>query len=148
MTRVCGHGMTHMRPNVTLRKPVKGTALKARRARKRAADKTLSENAYKARWRDQDRCRVCGSGQGVEVHHIAFRSQGGTHDTSNLVCLCRGCHAQVHARRIWLSGDADGVMAISGEWASVTTQRRGINSERVVSRRTAPRPSPIPKQGY
>jgi len=108
--------MSHM--TVTLRKPVKGTALKARRARKRIKDKTLSENAYAARWRDMDRCRVCGSPQGVEVHHVSFRSQGGTHDTSNLVCLCRGCHAQVHARRIWLSGDADGKLTITTERAS------------------------------
>jgi len=100
---------------VTLRKPAKGSALKARRARKRLADKTLAENAMQARWRDQDRCRVCGSPQGVEVHHVAFRSQGGTHDTSNLVCLCRGCHAQVHARRIWINGDADGLLLVSQE---------------------------------
>jgi 5-methylcytosine-specific restriction endonuclease McrA len=104
----------HMRPSVTLRnaKPKLGTAAKARRARKRKADKTLAENAQAARWRDSDRCRVCGSGQGVEVHHVQFRSQGGTHATSNLVCLCVSCHAAVHARRIWLSGDADGVLKV------------------------------------
>lgn len=108
-----------MRPSVTLRratqKPKPGSAAKARRARKRLKDKTLAENAQQARWRDQDRCRVCGSGQGVEVHHVTFRSQGGTHDTSNLVCLCQSCHARVHARRIWLSGNADETLVITAE---------------------------------
>jgi 5-methylcytosine-specific restriction endonuclease McrA len=110
--------MTHMRPSVTLRratqKPAKGTAAKARRARKRLKDKELAGNAQRARWRDQDRCRVCGSGQGVEVHHVQFRSQGGTHATSNLVCLCQSCHAAAHARTLAISGDADG--RLSFEW--------------------------------
>lgn len=105
----------HMRPTVTLRKPVKGTAAKARRARKRAADKALAENAQQARWRDLDRCRVCGSGQGVEVHHVTFRSQGGGHGTSNLACLCVSCHAAVHARRIWISGNADEKLVIEAQ---------------------------------
>ena len=113
--------MTHMRPTVTLRatpKPKPGTAAKARRARKRIADKVLAANAQQVRWRDQDRCRVCGSSQGVEVHHVIFRSQGGSDETSNLACLCQQCHARVHARRIWLSGSADGLLEITSEKAS------------------------------
>lgn len=102
----------HMRPSVTLRKPPKGTAAKARRARKRLKDAELAGNAQQVRWRDMDRCRVCGSGQGVEVHHIRFRSQGVDHSTANLVCLCAQCHARVHARRIWLSGNADEALVI------------------------------------
>ena len=102
----------HMRPNA---KPAKGTAAKARRARKSAADRELAGNAQQARWRDQDRCRVCGSGHGVQVHHVRFRSQGIDHSTANLVCLCVTCHARVHARRIWLSGSADGLLEITSE---------------------------------
>lgn len=92
----------HMLP-----KPRKGTATTARRARKRAADRVLSKNAATVRERDGHRCRVCGSRDRVEVHHIVYRSRGGDHSTGNLVCLCAGCHGRVHAGRLVLVGDAD-----------------------------------------
>lgn len=57
--------------------------------------------------RDAGTCRACRTRSGVDVHHIRFRSVGG-HDTSgNLACLCRECHAAVHAYRLALEGDAD-----------------------------------------
>lgn len=31
-----------------------------------------------------------------EVHHILPISQGGTHDESNLMSLCRSCHEKIH----------------------------------------------------
>ena len=31
-----------------------------------------------------------------EVHHILPISQGGTHDTSNLMSLCQSCHTKIH----------------------------------------------------
>lgn len=31
-----------------------------------------------------------------EVHHIIPLSRGGTHDTSNLLSLCRSCHNKLH----------------------------------------------------
>lgn len=34
-----------------------------------------------------------------EVHHKVPLSQGGTHDESNLVSLCKECHARIHAER-------------------------------------------------
>lgn len=48
--------------------------------------------------RDRFKCRGCGKAPD-EIHHIIFRSQGGTDDPSNLVSLCRGCHEQAHGRR-------------------------------------------------
>lgn len=48
--------------------------------------------------RDRHRCRGCAK-SADEVHHIVFRSQGGTDDPSNLVAICRGCHEQAHGRR-------------------------------------------------
>lgn len=47
------------------------------------------------RVRDGQRCRMCG-GNGQEVHHIRFRSQGGTDTEDNLILLCNECH-HVHA---------------------------------------------------
>ena len=96
-----------MPANMTLTKPAKGAATKARRARKRAADAILARNAAIVRERDGHRCRVCGSRDGVQVHHIRYRSRGGDHATWNLVCLCGGCHGRVHAGTLRLSGDGD-----------------------------------------
>jgi len=31
-----------------------------------------------------------------EVHHILPISQGGTHDRSNLMSLCKSCHNKIH----------------------------------------------------
>jgi hypothetical protein len=45
----------------------------------------------------------CQSGRKVKhdaklhVHHIRFRSQGGTDAPANLICLCETCHADLHA---------------------------------------------------
>ncbi len=36
-----------------------------------------------------------------EVHHKTPLSMGGTHDRSNLIALCKSCHARIHAQ----SGD-------------------------------------------
>ncbi len=34
-----------------------------------------------------------------EVHHKVPLSEGGTHEVSNLVSLCKECHARIHAER-------------------------------------------------
>ncbi len=94
----------HMR---TLAKPAKGTAQKLRRARKRLADAKLAANAVLVRERDGNCCRNCGLPWEVEVHHIVYRSRGGSHDTSNLVCLCADCHRAAHIGRLHIEGDAD-----------------------------------------
>lgn len=47
--------------------------------------------------RDRNRCRVCGTTKKLHVHHIAYRSQGGTHDEHNLIVLCETHHSLVHA---------------------------------------------------
>jgi 5-methylcytosine-specific restriction endonuclease McrA len=40
-------------------------------------------------------CENCGR-QGVDIHHLKFRSQGGQDVIENLMCLCRECHFEVH----------------------------------------------------
>ncbi len=41
----------------------------------------------------------CSSRRNLNVHHIVFRSQGGSDDPSNLTTLCAACHLQgVHAK--------------------------------------------------
>ena len=34
-----------------------------------------------------------------EVHHKKPLSEGGTHDRSNLISLCKSCHSTIHAHR-------------------------------------------------
>ncbi len=34
-----------------------------------------------------------------EIHHMKPLSEGGTHDRSNLIALCKSCHSSIHAHR-------------------------------------------------
>jgi RNA-directed DNA polymerase len=52
-------------------------------------------------WLEQDgKCRVCGQPlpreEGWHVHHLLWRSHGGTDSVDNLVLLHPNCHRQVH----------------------------------------------------
>lgn len=47
--------------------------------------------------RDNYTCQCCGKKKvRLEVHHIIYRSNGGTDDESNLITLCEDCHSGVH----------------------------------------------------
>lgn len=47
--------------------------------------------------RDSYTCQCCGKRHiRLEVHHIIFRSKGGTDDERNLITLCEKCHKAVH----------------------------------------------------
>ena len=47
--------------------------------------------------RDSYTCQCCGKKHvRLEVHHIIFRSMGGTDDERNLITLCEKCHKAVH----------------------------------------------------
>lgn len=43
------------------------------------------------------RCRYCGTRDGLDVHHIVYRSQGGGDEPTNLIALCRRHHGLVHS---------------------------------------------------
>lgn len=66
--------------------------------RKRQDDALFRKTKIQAYERDYGLCVLCGR-QSVEVHHIVFRSQLGTSELSNLVCLCRECHNAAHGVR-------------------------------------------------
>lgn len=47
--------------------------------------------------RDNYTCQCCGKKNcRLEVHHIIFRSNGGSDDERNLITLCEDCHKKVH----------------------------------------------------
>ncbi len=61
------------------------------------------------RLRDRNRCRnpACGRRRYVDVHHIQQREAGGSHSRANCVSLCTTCHGKLHARELFVEGDAD-----------------------------------------
>lgn len=50
--------------------------------------------------REYPLCEMCEKNgrliSAEEVHHILPISQGGTHDKSNLMSLCKSCHNKIH----------------------------------------------------
>ena len=47
--------------------------------------------------RDNYTCQCCGKKNcRLEVHHIKFKSNGGTDDEENLITLCKECHKGIH----------------------------------------------------
>lgn len=53
--------------------------------------------------RDEYTCQCCGKKNcRLEVHHIVFRSNGGTNDEENLITLCKDCHKGIHKGTIIL----------------------------------------------
>lgn len=66
------------------------------RAWKRIRDRHIAQNPL---------CEVCKKNGKLtpveEVHHIVPLSQGGTHEDSNLMSLCKACHSEITAK----SGD-------------------------------------------
>ncbi len=57
--------------------------------------------------RDKHRCGNCDNHLDVEVHHIQFRSDGGSNDPDNLITLCPICHASVHRQFLKLEGNPE-----------------------------------------
>lgn len=54
--------------------------------------------------RDSYTCQICGAKHTkLEVHHIVYRSKGGTDDEDNLITLCETCHKKVHKGEINVS---------------------------------------------
>ena len=88
---------------VPVPKPVSRAADRLERLKAEATTKRQADFAVKVR--DKHSCRSCGNHRGVDVHHLKFRSQGGGHTLANLLCLCRVCHAEIHAYRLRIEGD-------------------------------------------
>ena len=72
----------------------KATKKRYGRAWKRIRDKYAAEHPF---------CELCFE-RGIivpteEIHHKKPLSEGGTHDRSNLIALCKSCHSTIHAKR-------------------------------------------------
>ena len=51
--------------------------------------------------RDSYACALCDSSQGLQVHHVIPRGEGGTNCEHNLITLCSYCHSHVHGRPLY-----------------------------------------------
>lgn len=58
--------------------------------------KTMRKSIYK---RDGYACALCGRADGLQIHHVVHRSQGGPNEPWNLVTLCPMCHQLAHGER-------------------------------------------------
>lgn len=72
----------------------------------RAAQTPPPRTKRAATHRAHGRCEVpgCRHAGWVDVHHIRFRCEGGTHELNNLVVLCSVHHGLVHAGKLLITG--------------------------------------------
>lgn len=77
--------------------------------------------------RDNYTCQCCKGRRRdskLEVHHIIFRSQGGSDEESNLITLCHTCHKALHSGKISLrlSGKVKGTLKYATQMNSIRKQ--------------------------
>lgn len=80
--------------------PLTGTGHKEKDVLQDLHDKFWKIRKTEVFIRDGHKCVVCCSPFHIECDHIVNRSQGGTHDPSNLQTLCNNCHSA----KTWLKG--------------------------------------------
>ncbi len=61
-----------------------------------------------------------------EIHHKKPLSEGGTHDLSNLIALCKSCHSTIHAKRGDYWGEPSRVGAVQISRRMAPRERRGV----------------------
>lgn len=77
--------------------------------------------------RDNYTCQCCKGkhkDSKLEVHHIVFRSQGGTDEESNLITLCHTCHKDLHNGKITFqfTGKKKGTLKYATQMNSIRCQ--------------------------
>lgn len=77
--------------------------------------------------RDNYTCQCCKGrhkDSKLEVHHIVFRSQGGSDEESNLITLCHTCHKNLHSGKIKLNlkGKKKGTLKYATQMNSIRKQ--------------------------
>lgn len=78
----------------------------------------LDRDTYKCQ-----RCKGKSKDKRLEVHHIVYRSNGGSDDHENLITLCKTCHDEVHANNIEVgTGSRKGHLAHATQMNSIRIQ--------------------------
>lgn len=78
------------------------------------------------RHRDNYTCQYCKKKNlQLEVHHIIFKSHGGSDEAENLITLCNHCHSDLHEGKIKLKnkrGKSKGTLAFATQMNSIRVQ--------------------------
>ncbi len=84
--------------------------------------------------RDAFACAIpgCRSRRNLDIHHITFRSHGGTHALSNILLTCAGHHAQVHEGLLVITGRAPDELVFAFRRAGEDEPHRVLTSAPVV----------------
>lgn len=83
--------------------------------------------------RDDYTCQHCkgkSKDDRLEVHHIQFKSEGGSNEEENLITLCKSCHNKVHQKSI--------VLKLKGKKKGNLHHATQMNSIRVQLLKTLP----------
>lgn len=102
----------------------------------RGANYGFENTKAKVLWRDGYTCQHCKGkhkDSKLEVHHIIFRSQGGSDEESNLITLCHTCHKDLHSGKISpkLKGKAKGNLKYATQMNSIRKQLLRIYPEAI-----------------
>lgn len=65
-------------------------------------------------YRDKHTCQMCNGRSKdpkLEVHHIQYRSNGGTNNPSNLITLCHSCHEKLHRNNLIIKASTSNFIA-------------------------------------
>ena len=86
--------------------------------------------------RDDYTCQRCHGkhkDSHLEVHHIVFRSQGGSDESENLITLCHTCHKALHDGKIHpnLKGKVKGTLKYATQMNGIRKQLLQIYSEAI-----------------
>ncbi|HZG16931.1 MAG TPA: HNH endonuclease [Candidatus Bathyarchaeia archaeon] len=69
---------------------------KRRIPKRRERGRIKPETYAKVFERDKGKCVLCGRIDGLEAHHVIYRSQLGKGTEDNIVMLCFQCHHRAH----------------------------------------------------
>jgi hypothetical protein len=74
--------------------------------------------------RDNHCCQKCNNKNiRLEVHHIIWRSRGGSDNSDNLLTLCKFCHDAVHADKLLIKGGKHkGILKYATQMSSIRIQ--------------------------
>lgn len=86
--------------------------------------------------RDGYTCAICKGkhkDRRLDVHHIIFRSQGGSDEAKNLITLCHTCHKKLHDGEIIYSGKGKrkGSLSFATQMNSIRKQLLARHSEAI-----------------
>jgi hypothetical protein len=85
--------------------------------------------------RDRGRCSLpgCRSTRWIQIHHIVARALGGSHDPSNLACLCFAHHQAHHQGKLSISGTAPDALVFDRDDDDVDRSPGGDADQDVVA---------------